>query len=108
MATATDKAVADVVGWTQRIHLVADVSPHESRVPFEATAREDDALACTDPLWRTLVFGDDADHVAGIIEHELARGCLEQCLDAALEQAFEEAADERGALGTDVLFLAAA
>ena len=99
--------VAGVAAGAEGEDLVAEVGLHQRRVPLEATARQHHALAGTDAGADALVLDDDADHVAGVVGDDLLGRGLEQRLDAPLEQALEQPGDERGALGADVLLLAA-
>ena len=101
------QAVAGVAAGAEGEDLVAEVGLHQRRVPLEAAAGQHHALAGTDAGAHALVLDHDADHVAGVVGDDLLGRGLEQRLDAPLEQALEQPGDEGGALGADVLLLAA-
>ncbi len=79
----------------------------ELRVPLEAAAREDDALARPDARRLAGPFDHEADDVAVVVGHERTRGRFHPRLDAPLEQPLEQSGDECGSLRSDVLAFAA-
>ena len=101
------QTVAGVAPGAEGMDLVAEVGPHQRRVPLEATAGQHHAPAGADAHPLALVLHHDADDVAAVVGDDLPGRCLEQRLDPSLEQALEQPGDERRSLGTDVLLLAA-